>query len=57
MSKKWMVQCIVPWWSWIHGDYFTGDGVDDYGTEIPLLPLEKIMLKIFLPMVFQLFIM
>ena len=26
-----------PWWSWIHAD-FTGDGVDDYGTVIPLLP-------------------
>ena len=24
-----------PWWSWIHHD-FDGDGVDDYGTEIPL---------------------
>ncbi|HCD52286.1 MAG TPA: SusC/RagA family TonB-linked outer membrane protein [Balneolaceae bacterium] len=24
-----------PWWSWFHDD-FTGDGVDDYGTEIPL---------------------
>ena len=29
-----------PWWSWIHAD-FTGDGVDDYGTEIPLLPQEN----------------
>ena len=26
-----------PWWSWIHAD-FTGDGVDDYGTQIPLSP-------------------
>ena len=26
-----------PWWSWIHDD-FTGDGVDDYGTEVPLVP-------------------
>ena len=26
-----------PWWSWIHHD-FTGDGVDDYGTEIALSP-------------------
>ena len=26
-----------PWWSWIHDD-FTGDGVDDYGTQIPLSP-------------------
>ena len=24
-----------PWWSWIHAD-FTGDGVDDYGTQIPM---------------------
>ena len=24
-----------PWWSWIHDD-FDGDGVDDYGTQIPL---------------------
>ena len=26
-----------PWWSWIHAD-FTGDGVDDYGTQIPMSP-------------------
>ncbi len=26
-----------PWWSWFHHD-FDGDGVDDYGTEIPLSP-------------------
>ena len=24
-----------PWWSWYHHD-FTGDGVDDYGTTIPM---------------------
>jgi hypothetical protein len=26
-----------PWWSWIHDD-FDGDGIDDYGTQIPLEP-------------------
>ncbi|MDX1672449.1 MAG: SusC/RagA family TonB-linked outer membrane protein [Balneolaceae bacterium] len=26
-----------PWWSWFHGD-FTGDGQDDYGTQIPMSP-------------------
>ncbi|MEX2362802.1 MAG: SusC/RagA family TonB-linked outer membrane protein [Balneolaceae bacterium] len=28
-------QMYRPWWSWFHHD-FTGDGNDDYGTEIPL---------------------
>ncbi|WP_234567043.1 hypothetical protein [Rhodohalobacter sp. 614A] len=28
-------QMYRPWWSWYHHD-FTGDGQDDYGTEIPL---------------------
>lgn len=28
-------QMYRPWWSWFHHD-FTGDGQDDYGTEIPL---------------------
>lgn len=28
-------QMYRPWWSWYHHD-FTGDGNDDYGTEIPL---------------------
>lgn len=26
-----------PWWSWYHHD-FTGDGQDDYGKSVPLLP-------------------
>ena len=43
-----------PWWSWIHAD-FTGDGVDDYGTEIPLLP-QKNNVKDFFADVFQLYI-
>lgn len=30
-------QMYRPWWSWYHND-FTGDGQDDYGTEIPLEP-------------------
>lgn len=30
-------QMYRPWWSWFHHD-FDGDGVDDYGTEIPLEP-------------------
>ncbi|MEX0719929.1 MAG: SusC/RagA family TonB-linked outer membrane protein [Balneolaceae bacterium] len=30
-------QMYRPWWSWFHHD-FTGDGQDDYGTEIPLEP-------------------
>lgn len=28
-----------PWWSWFNHD-FTGDGQNDYGTEIPLVPQE-----------------
>ena len=30
-------QMYRPWWSWYNDD-FTGDGVSDYGTEIPLSP-------------------
>lgn len=30
-------QMYRPWWSWFHHD-FDGDGIDDYGTEIPLSP-------------------
>lgn len=32
-------QMYRPWWSWFHHD-FTGDGQDDYGTQIPLEPRE-----------------
>jgi TonB-linked SusC/RagA family outer membrane protein len=28
-------QSYRPWWSWYHSD-FTGDGEDDYGTQVPL---------------------
>ncbi|PKD42854.1 SusC/RagA family TonB-linked outer membrane protein [Rhodohalobacter barkolensis] len=29
-----------PWWSWFDHD-FTGDGQNDYGTEVPLVPQEN----------------